>query len=256
MNTPLKLVAVFSVLLLLVYFGFSTVSPEIRQATEFRSGKLDITGFENIERDVYQKLNANQKAELEQLNKLKNQATDDAEKINYLKRISGFWFGLEAYSLAGSYAQKIAEIEKSDTSWQIAGTSFLYALDGKDDLKTKQFCQQAAIHCLEQAISLNPEEPSYQLYKAMAYVKLPGEQPMKGIMMLLDLEKKFPDFDPLQFQLTELAIQTGQFEKAKIRLNRMLDKKPEDAKANCLMVTVLEQLNQLEQINNFKKYCK
>ncbi len=255
-NTPFRLGAVFTVLLLPVYFGFHTVSPDIRQASNSRDGKLEITGFENIERSVFQKLNTNQKAELEQLNKQISQADNEADKLNVLKKISGFWYDLNEFALAGSYAQKVAVLEKSDTAWQIAGTTFLYGLEGDTDLKTKQFCQQSAIHCLEQAISIKPEEPAYQIYQAMAYVKLPGEEPMKGIKMLLNLEGKYPDYDPLQLQLVELGIQTGQFEKAKSRLEKLLVKTPENPRANCLMIEVLQQLKQIELLDKYKIYCK
>jgi len=255
-NTPFRLGAVFTVLLLLVYFGFHTVSPDIRQASNSRDGKLEITGFENIERAVFQKLNTNQKAELEQLNKQISQADNEPDKLNVLKKISGFWYDLSEFALAGSYAQKVAVLEKSDTAWQIAGTTFLYGLEGDSDLKTKQFCQQSAIYCLEQAISIKPDEPAYQIYQAMAYVKLPGEEPMKGIKMLLNLEGKYPDYDPLQLQLVELGIQTGQFEKAKSRLEKLLVKTPENPRANCLMIEVLQQLKQIELLDKYKIYCK
>ena len=255
-NTPFRLGALFAMLLLLVYFGFHTVSPDIRQASESRDGKLEITGVENIERTGFQNLNANQKAELEQLNKQLGASANQTEKLDILKKISGFWYDLNEFSLAGSYAQKVAVLEKTDTAWQIAGTTFLYGLEGDSDLKTKQFCQQSALHCLEQAISIKPDEPAYQIYQAMAYVKLPGEEPMKGIKMLLSLESKFPDYDPLQLQLVELGMQTGQFEKAKSRLEKVLAKTPDHPKANCLMIAVLQQLQQIELIDKYKIYCK
>lgn len=68
---------------------------------------------------------------------------------------------------------------------------------------------------MEQAISIKPDEPAYQIYQALAYVKLPGEEPMKGIKMLLNLEGKYPDYDPLQLQLVELGIQTDNLKKQK-----------------------------------------
>ena len=255
-NTPFRLGALFAVLLLLVYFGFHTVSPDIRQASESRDGKLEITGFENIERAVFQKLTTNQKAELEQLNKQLGQSANEPEKLELLKKMSGFWYDLNEFALTDSYAQKVAVLEKTDTAWQIAGTTFLYGLEGDSDIKTKQFCQQSALHCLEQAISIKPNEPAYQIYQAMAYVKLPGEEPMKGIKMLLSLEAKFPEYNPLQLQLVELGIQTGQFEKAKSRLENVLAKTPENPRANCLMIEVLHQLKQIELIDKYKVYCK
>ena len=172
------------------------------------------------------------------------------------KRISGFWFKLNRFALAGSLARKVAELEKTEQSWSIAGTSFLYGLEGEKEEKERMFCQQSAVFCFEQALSLNPDEPAYALYKAMAYVKLPGKEPMKGILMILELEKKYPEYLPIQMQLAELGMQTGQFEKAEARLNKVLGAEPENAKANCLMVELLKQMNRTEEIKKYIKHCK
>ncbi|HEX5624925.1 MAG TPA: hypothetical protein VFX48_02830, partial [Saprospiraceae bacterium] len=96
----------------------------------------------------------------------------------------------------------------------------------------------------------------HQLYLAMAYVKLPGAEPMKGIKMMLDMEAKYKDYLPLQLQLAELGIQTGQFEKALARLQNVLNKEPELPRANCLMVEVLKQLGRTENLNSYQLLCK
>lgn len=255
-NSPGNLALLLFGILLTFYFGFNTIAPDLRKAVEFRNQKLGVTGAENIEREEIRSLSDFQKAELELLNKQLNVSLTDQEKMDILKKISGYWYKLDHFSIAGSYAKKVAEIEKSDEAWQIAGTTFLFGLDGKDDLKIKQFCQQEAIFCLEQAISLNTSEPFHQLYLALAYVKLPGTEPMKGIKMMLSMENKFPDFMPLQIQLAELGIQTGQLEKAKARIDKVIAKDVENQKANCLMVQILEKMNQTEEINKYKLHCK
>jgi tetratricopeptide (TPR) repeat protein len=255
-NTPLRLAFLCAGLLLIVYFGFNTVSPDINQATKTRMKSLEITGLENLEEEYYSKLTPTQKAELAQLNKELKMAGSESDKSTKMKSISGFWFKLGHYSIAGSYARKVAEIDKSEDAWQIAGTTFLYGLENESDLKHKKFCQQGAVYCLEQAISLNTSEPSHQLNLAMAYVKLPGEEPMKGIKMMLGMESKYPDYLPLQIQLAELGIQTGQFEKAQNRLEKVLLKDPENVDANCLMVRLMEKTNQAEAAKKYQLHCK
>lgn len=253
---PLGLVALFAGALLVTYFGFSTVSPDLRQASETRSKSLEVTGFENLEMEAVAALTTGQKAELDQHKKVWGAVSTDEEKAATLKTLSGFWFDQGQFPLAGSYARKVAELEKTEQAWQIAGTTFLYGLDSDLDIKKKQFCQQGAVYCLEQAISLNTAEPSHQLYLAMAYVKLPGAEPMKGIKMMLDMEAKYKDYLPLQLQLAELGIQTGQFEKALARLQNVLNKEPELPRANCLMVEVLKQLGRTENLNSYQLLCK
>ncbi len=85
---------------------------------------------------------------------------------------------------------------------------------------------------------------------------MPDEEPMKGIMALLNLDKKYPDYLPLQITLSQLAIQTGQWEKAKKRLGVILEKTPNQREANCLMVELITggQLN--EDPEPFRKLCE
>ncbi len=245
-----------SVLFLLCYFGLSLESPKIKQSSEARSKDLELTGFENLAKDAYATLDAVQKAELDSYNRELEGLKEDSAKVSVLKRISGFWFRLNRYALAGSLARKVAEMEKTEQSWSIAGTSFMYGLEGEKEEKERMFCQQSAVFCFEQALSLNPKEPAYELYKAMSYVKLPGKEPMKGILMILELEKKYPEYLPIQLQLAELGMQTGQFAKAEGRLHKVLEADPENAKANCLMADLMKQMNRTEEIEKYIKHCK
>lgn len=253
---PVKLGIIFLGLLLLSYFGLSTINPEIRKSSGQRMQDLEVTGVENLIQERREQLNEVQKAELDILNKKLAAAVSDSDKINQLKSISGYWFGMDAYSIAGSYARKVAELEKTGESWKIAGTTFLYGLESEPDEKQKLFCQQMAVNSFEQALSLQPEKAEYEMYRAMAYVKLPGSEPMKGIRMMLDLEKKYPEFLPLQIQLAELGMQTGQFEKAEARIRKVLEAEPEQERANCLMVALLEQTQRKQEIEKYIIHCK
>jgi tetratricopeptide (TPR) repeat protein len=255
-NTPGKLAFFCAGLLLVVYFGFNTVSPDIHLASNTRMKNLDVTGLENLEEEYFPNLNPNQKAELGQLNKELKSATTDSAKSERLKSISGFWFRQGVYSIAGAYAKKVAELEKSEKAWQIAGTTFLYGLEDDSDPKKKKYCQKGAVHSFEQAISLNNDSPANHLNLAMAYVKLPGDDPMKGIKMMLAMESEYAEYIPLQIQLAELGIQTGQLEKAQNRLNKVLEKEPENVSANCLMAQIMEKTNQAEAAKKYQIHCK
>lgn len=255
--SPLKLLVLIGSLLVLSYFGISTISPEVSQASKSRSANLDITSVENLVYGKYEQLTPIQKAELEQLNKKLGSAdSDTTARIEAYKSISGFWFNLEEYAISGAFALKIAELEKTENAWSIAGVNFLYGIESESDEKERIFSQQSAVKCFEQAASLDPENPAYPMYKALAYVKLPGEQPMKGILMLLELEKKYPEFLPLQLELAGLGLKTGQYEKAEARLVKILTADPENEFANCLMIDLLKQTNRTEEIEKYIKHCK
>lgn len=255
--SPQRLFVLFAALGLLVYFGLSTQSPEIRRANELRNKGLEVTGVENLLADATGLLTPVQKAELDALNKVLSASADDLLKASALKELSGFWFQLGHHALAGSYARDVAELETSADSWRIAGMTFLYGLEGDAAEQQKLFCRQMAANCFEQALSLDPEEPAYAFYRAMAWVKFPEEDtPMKGIQMLLELEKENPDYMPVQLQLAELGIQTGQMEKAEARLQKILSQDSLQAQANCLMASLLEQTGRTGEMEKYIKHCK
>lgn len=58
---------------------------------------------------------------------------------------------------------------------------------------------------------------------------------MKGVKMLLDLDANYPDNARILFHLGRLAIQTGQFEKAVLRLEKSLKLDNNQPQIYCLL---------------------
>ncbi len=246
---------IFGTALLLTYFGFSTTSPDIRLSAA--SKKLSATGIENLELEALKALDPVAKAELEAVKRnLANAKGDSQRAAEAYKTLSAFWFMRTEAALAGAYARKAAELINTDTAWSIAGTTFMYGLDEGQPAAKRQFCFDGAVQALESAVSLNPNNAEYALNLAMAYVKMPGDQPMKGVMMLRDLEARFPEYEPVQLQLAVLAMETGQLEKSLQRLEKLLSKNPKHPKANCLMAHILEKMNRAEEAPKYSVNCK
>jgi tetratricopeptide (TPR) repeat protein len=252
---PVFWAIIFGLALLITYFGFNTISPEVRNGSS--SKNLAVTGIENLEQEALTALNPSQKAELEAVKKnLTSNSNDSLLIIDTYKTLSGFWFLHKEAGIAGAYAKKAAELIKTDTAWSIAGTTFIYGLEEGLDEKKRQFCFQGAIQALESAISFNPANPDHALNLAMVHVKMPGENPMKGIMMLRDVETNYPEYEPVQFQLAALAIQTGQFERSRLRMEKLLAKNPNHPRANCMMVEILVKMNMAEEAKKYSVNCK
>jgi tetratricopeptide (TPR) repeat protein len=252
---PLFWACIFGIALLASYFGFTTISPEVRGTSTNKT--LDITGVENLVNESTNQLKPEQKAELDAiLQALKTGQDQESLRLDALKSLSGFWFSMKEPAIAGAYAKQVAEILKTDTAWSITGTTFMYGLEEGLPEKRRAFCFQGAVAALENAISLNPNQPDHSINLALTHIKMPGDNPMKGILMLRELEEKYPDYEPIQFQLVELAIKTGQWERAKGRLEKLLSKNKENVQANCLMADVLEKMNMAEEAKIYKLYCK
>ncbi|MBK9271375.1 MAG: tetratricopeptide repeat protein [Saprospiraceae bacterium] len=251
--SPLTLAAGLLLVCLSSFLFLDIVSPDLKKSAQSKAKSLDASGIENLLSEATVKLTEVQKAELKQLN---DKVQSSEEKAEPLKALSGFWFQNGRADIAGAYAMQIAEIEKSAEAWSIAGTTFLEGLDQLDGERERLYCRQKATSAFENAISLAPNEPRYRLLLALVDVKSPGENPMAGIQALLALEKEYPDYLAIQYTLTRLAMQTGQWEKAKSRLLKLLNKKSDDPEANCLMLELIESANWTDDPSEFQKHCK
>lgn len=253
LKKPLNLALLIAGLGILSYFLLDIVSPELKEVDKGRQKLLEVTGLGNLEKDAIGKLDPAQKAELEGWHDKTGDSTQAAEA---LKTISGIWYRSGRMDISGAYAMKVAEMEKTAEAWGIAGTTFLAGIDEMKEEKSRLFCRQNAEVSLQNAISLAPAEPRFRLLLALVSVKMPGEDPMRGIRSLLDLEKEHPDYLPLQYTLTRLAFQTGQWEKAKARLDKVLAKAPLDREANCLMAELLGQGQVPGDPAAYEKICR
>jgi predicted Zn-dependent protease len=70
---------------------------------------------------------------------------------------------------------------------------------------------------------------------ALCYTEHPlADEPMKGILLLRELDAANPNHVGVNLQLARLSIKTGQFDKAIVRLERVLAIEPNSQQANCL----------------------
>jgi tetratricopeptide (TPR) repeat protein len=181
---------------------------------------------------------------------------NDSVKSEVLERISAKWFEIGYEAISGFYAEQIAEIKKDDTSWSIAGTTFVLCIRNTQTEKIKEYCSKRGIQAFENAISLNSSEINHKVNLAVCLAEFPPkDNPMKGIMMLLSLNGERPDNISVLYQLARFGLQTGQYEKAIGRLNRILELEPEYIRAYCLLAKIYEDTNDLTQAAKYRERC-
>ena len=92
---------------------------------------------------------------------------------------------------------------------------------------------------------------------AMVYVDKPLEDnPMKGILMLRELNTKHPENADVNIQLGRLAIKTGQFEKAVERLKKAVELSPGTVSIYCLLADAYTGLGDKTNAGLAEKKCK
>jgi tetratricopeptide (TPR) repeat protein len=245
------------VLFALLYFGLDTKPSKRAEIEKTRALATTVTDFESILNQAKEKLSSDAQMQIAGLEGQLETTKEDTAKAEVLKRLSGEWFRAGFPEVAGFYAEKVAEVENTAEAWSIAGTTYNYGIQsGKDDI-VRSFCFEHAVSSFENAVSLAPDEVSYQLNLALTYVaKPPQDNPMKGILMLRRLNEENPENVSVLTQLGRLAIRTGQIDKAIERLEKAIQLEPENLQANCLLANAYEQAEQVEKARKYGQICE
>jgi len=241
----------------ILYFGLNTKPEKFASVERDRAMSTKNTDISNLIRDVQSTLSPAQAALLIALEREIEESTSDTLKVELLKQLSGKWFEYKQPHIAGFYAEQVAEIENTVEAWSITGTSFAATFKGPFEDKVKTYSLDRAVTAFENAISINPEDVRSKVNLALCYVERPPEQnPMKGILMLLDYDKQYPDNSLVLLNLGRLAIQTGQYEKAIGRLERVINITPENIQSYCLLAVAYDKIGNSEKATSYQAKCK
>ena len=246
----------FFVLFLLLFFGCDKQSKKQRALEKSRSQKVEILSIQKVISEAKATLIPEQKLRLDYLNKeLEN--FDDSLQLGIMEDIASEWYQLGHELISAHFAEQIAEKRNDEQSWAIAGTSFAIAQKKYQNKTQKLFANKKAIEAFENASSLNPANADHKINLALSYVDMPPEDnPMKGILMLLDLQRENPKNTKVLVQLGNLAIRTNQIDKAIERFKQVLAINPEHNVANCKLGELLSSRNQIEEARVYLAKCK
>ena len=220
-----------------MHVGCETVPHTFKNLEKSRSFSIEQTDINVLLAEAKEKLPAERTASFEEIERsLAQLPSDDRSKTDVLEQLSGRWFEQGEYAISGYYAQQIAETLQTGESWGIAGATYAVGIQRSEAEKAKAYCTGRAVQAFENAVSLEPEELSHKINLALIYTdRPPQDNPMKGILMLVDLDKTFPNQPGILFHLGRLALRTGQYEKAIARLEKVTDLDPGRTEAFCLL---------------------
>ncbi len=239
----------------LLYFGFDTKKP----ANQIDFGQTKSQADTEVQTFIEEAKKVIPSDSLSWLSSLENSikvSGDMKEKAELYKKLSGWWYRQNRVDLAGYYAEKVAEIENTDAAWAIAGTTYTSDASALSN-ESKQFCQDKSVEVFEKAIQLAPNNIAHQVNLALCYVNHPpADMPMKGIQLLLDINKKEPENVMVLLTLARLAIKTGQFDKAIARLEKVIAVEPDNVQAACLLADAYSSVGNSEKANSWAKKCK
>ena len=230
----------FVVLFSVLYFGCNTKSKEQSDLVKTRQQNLELINVERIIDEKKKELSGQSLVILSEMESNLAAAEVDSTRITLLKSMASFWYKEEQPLISGYYAGKIAEsLESDEQAWSICGTTFAIASKRSDYELVQKHAIKKSRQAYENAISINPENVDHRINLALSYVDFPLEDnPMKGILMLVELNKEDPDNTAVLFQLGRLALGTNQLDKAVERLERVVELEPDNKQAHCLLAEV------------------
>lgn len=221
------LVGCLALLLLLLVGGKTAPNTKKGQETGTEASPETFVSEEILLAEARNELDSTQLAWLTTLDQQKAEATDVLQEAEVLKLISRTWIENKNYLLSAYYARKVAELLQTPEAWSIAGTTYDYAYrSGKNNVEKKLAARQA-IAALEEAIALEPDTLQHAINEALMYVELStvdaSVMPMKGIMMLRDLDEKHKNNVLINMTLGRMsATRTKDMAKAKPRFEKVI----------------------------------
>ena len=221
----LSTTALLVALLVMKALGYTVPATKKGQEKE-----LELSGILTEEIVLTQAMNgldSSQLVWLTELNTEKEIAATVANEAEVLKLISRTWYEYRNFMVSGYYAKKAAELIQSGDAWGIAGTTYGAAFSNTNKVDEKVLAAQQAILALEEAEQLQPDTLQHTLNKGLMMLELStvdaSVMPMKGVRVLQDLDKKFPDNIMINMTLGRLsATRSGDLKKAKPRFEKVL----------------------------------
>lgn len=240
-----------------MYFGCETQSKDQQTLEKTRVFTAESTDVNVLMRDAQSKLGADSKNEISSIeHELELAQNDSALYVSTLMRLAGAWFQAGEPAVSGHYAQLVAEKLQTEDAWSKAATTYAICLQRSEAEKVRTFCTQRAVAAFETAISINPENLAHRVNLAVVYAENPPEEDvMRGITMLLDLNRQYPENVSVLNNLGRLAIQTGQFDKAVQRLERVLEIEPGNPMATCLLADAWKGAGDVAKAEQFATAC-
>ena len=251
------LVSIFVASFFGMYFGCDYVPKNHKKSGESEKVSESRSGEEKMIEQARTALSPEQRSGLAVLEQLLQTASSDTAKTSVLKKLSGEWYRMKNSAISGIYARMVAEMEPSEKAWVIAGSMFQDGYQQSEQDELRQYCTTNAISAFEKAVEYNPESVENQISLALCYTdNPPQDNPMKGILMLRELDSKYPANPKVLFQLASLAMRTNQFDKAIARLEQILAVQPGNSSAICLLADAYKGAGKNDKASLFAKKCE
>lgn len=153
------------------------------------------------------------------------------------------------------YFNKAAELANTATLWHESGENFFELTGHISAPTTRTYLYDAAIDAFKNASDLEPEKLSHQIKLGEVYIEQ-GTNPMHGVSLLLEAAKQDSTNLEAQFSLGKFSLVSGQYEKAIIRLEKVLSSQPQNTEVLFLLAEAHRNLGNISKAVEYLELCK
>lgn len=207
--------------------------------------------FDQYSKQQVSKLPASQKSLITGLTDKANQANTPIA----FKDVAEFWEREKDLVMAAYYYKKAAFLENTEKSVTFAGNLYQAVLQKTEEPGTRKWLALEAIACFNKALTINPNNTDTKIALATCYTEGTGET-MKGVTLLREVTKTDSNNISANIILGKLAIQSGQFDKAKKRLELVLSIKPDNTEAMYFLAEAYKGSGNKEKAISLFEQCK
>jgi len=177
---------------------------------------------------------------------------DNAKSDTALARI---WYQFNSPALSAWYIFRHAETLNDAALLEEAGDLLIAAAKSPTDTAVSINCFNFALRSYEGARKLAPGDADLMIKLAETYVD-GSSNPMQGIAMLRSLGDSLPEYLPAQVALGRFAVVSGQYQKAKERLDKVMKKEPGNTEAMYFLAFAEEGLGNKDKAIALMEQCK
>jgi len=221
-----------ALLFCLIYFFGRTVPEKKPSAVPSATG-VQSTDFESILTKLKSGLPPSQQAYLSQMENAVVRGNVKEQQILNFRQLAVFWKD-SAHQLIpyAYYLAKAAKLENIEKSLTFAGHYFVDGMRRQSDPSMKKWMALQAKELLEQALTLNPSNDSSKVGLGSCYLfGQISENPMAGIQLIREVADRDSANAFAQLMLGLGGLESGQFDRAIDRLQRVVKYQPDNLEA-------------------------
>lgn len=240
-----------SIIVVLLLFA-NTKLPKNEEAAKHsdHAGAPSETNVATLVTQSFESLTANQKSDVQKLEKAVEVATD---KKNAFEQLINRCDSLRLPVAAAYYMEKAAIASPIEKNWSEAGNRYYMSVRFTKP-EQHPVLYGKAMECFEKVLELNPENLETKISLGSCYVEGSSE-PMKGIAMLKEVEKIDSNNVNLQMSFAFFSEKSGQWEKAIKRFEKVLVIKPDLIDVHLHLADAYRQMGDTKNaIKSLEKY--